>query len=823
MGKVRQGFLLACGVLLVLGLPAHAVKKAKAKPAGFRYQFGKGKVLHYTVMVLEGTKETDKKGSVIQRTYDGTWKTDLICGEKLGERTPVAFHTRLVDLKLISFQKDGQEGPAQDRAVLEKAVSGEEKRSLGVAFLDDFGADEEGRGPIFGSYYHGFLGGWDAFVLPQVLPKPNRPWTREKVYGMGKYSFTYKVLAKPETKLKQKCSVITGEAKASSADGASEYPKSKAFKTKSWFSQTTGQMVALEVEGTVQFYGQEERTKKISVELAGTEDLSPKMATDQATKAFFDGLALVSQKRSLAALERFSTMTAYSTEELTEAVGGSLFDELLGETNPVYPAEDLPKIEPDLKGEPDILSRLIQRAPDAKLRARAAYYLGLSKQADAVKLLTEALEDKAPLARWEASGALVQKMLQGVEVPDTALVLMLKSKDPILVTRGTAIASRTKREKLLGKYKIKFEPCKPEKPAGYRLKEGESSIPAAQVETWKKPDKQLWSTRRVGIVKEEFAQGGLKGSYALYIPETYCESRRYPLIIFLAGWLGNGEDEIGFWPNHVVDKGYFVACPVSGGKFWWQEGSKVVLAVLAELKAKYNIDENRVYLMGISNGALGTDYLVARNPDLFAAAAPIGGNPVDETTSDDDPVMLKNLRNIPLRIMHSEADPVIPVAADRLMKARLDSLGYPVEYQEYPGLGSDLQIDGNGRAKEYLEAIAFFEKKTRDPFPKKVSGVMAKPGWRYWVKADSLSGKASFDVEIKKNNLIEIKSEGVGRLTLYLNKSLLDLSKPVTVVANGKEVYKGMVKTDKQVLLEGVKAREDRAMTFWAKLPVSIK
>jgi hypothetical protein len=42
-------------------------------------------------------------------------------------------------------------------------------------------------------------------------------------------------------------------------------------------------------------------------------------------------------------------------------------------------------------------------------------------------------------------------------------------------------------------------------------------------------------------------------------------------------------------------------------------------------------------------------------------------------------------------------------------------------------------------------------------------------------------------------------------------------------MANGKEVYKGMVKTDKQVLIEGVKAREDRAMTFWAKLPVSIK
>jgi hypothetical protein len=142
---------------------------------------------------------------------------------------------------------------------------------------------------------------------------------------------------------------------------------------------------------------------------------------------------------------------------------------------------------------------------------------------------------------------------------------------------------------------------------------------------------------------------------------------------------------------------------------------------------------------------------------------------------------------------------------------------------ETPGLGHDLREAGNGRYKDYLEALAFFEKNVRDPFPKKVSGVMAKPGWRYWVKADSLSGKASFDVEIKKNNLIEIKSEGVGKMTLYLNKSLLDLSKAVTVMANGKEAYKGMVKADKQVLIEGVKAREDRTMVFWAKIPIILQ
>ncbi len=824
MGKVKQGFLLACGVLLAWSLPAHSVKPARGKAGPPSYKYEKAKVYHYHVKSHEEFKETDKKGSVTQRAYDGAWKSDLICGERSGERTPVVFDTRLVELKLTSFQRDGQEGPAQDRAVLEKSIAGEVKRTMSVELLDDFGANEDGKGVAQGAYYHVLLGGFDATVIPQALPKPNRPWTREQTYGMGKYAFTYKVSAKPETKLKQKCLVILGEAKVSNPDGNSEYPKSTKFKTKFWFSQVLGRMVALEVEGAIQFYPQEERMKKVTVEFTGTDDLGPMLAKeDQTTKAFFDGLGFLGQKRTLAALEKFSTMTAYSSEDLAQGVSESLMDDLFGQLQPVYPQSDLVKVEADTRADPEVLSRLIERAPETRLRAFAAYYLGLSKGAKDVQLLTRALEDTSGQARWAASGALIQKLLQGEQVPDTALVLMLKSKDPILVTRGTAIASRTKREKLLGKYKVKFEPCKAEKPAGYRLKEGETSIPAAQVETWKKPDKQLWSTRRVGIVKEEFSEGDLKGSYALYIPETYCESRRYPLILYLAGGGGNGEYEIGPWPNHVADKGYFVACPVAGGKFWWQEGSQVVLAVLADLKAKYNVDENRVYLMGVSNGGLGTDYLATRWPDLFAAAAPIAGNPVDENTEDDDPAMLKNLRNVPLRIMHGEADPVIPVGADRLMKARLDSLGCKVDYVETPGLGHDLREAGNGRYKDYLEALAFFEKNVRDPFPKKVSGVMTKPGWRYWVKADSLSGKASFDVEIKKNNLIEIKSEGVGKMTLYLNKSLLDLSKAVTVMANGKEVFKGTVKTDKQVLLEGVKAREDRAMIFGAKLPLTLQ
>lgn len=824
LSKARSFVPLVLGILLASGLPARAARKAKpmAKPEGYRYLFEKGKIYHYTVTSHEEFKETDNQGSVTQRVYDGVWKSDLIPGGMSGGRTPVVVDTRLGSLKLTSFLKDGKEGPPTDRAELENALSGEDKRIMNVEVLDDFGANEEGKGVVQGAYYHVFLGGFDATVLPQFLPKPNRPFTREGTYGMGRYTFAYKISPRAETRLGKKCVVITGEASVSSPDVKSEYPRSTGYRTKLWFSPSLGRMIVLEVQGTIQFFPQEERMKKVTVEFAGEEDLGPKLGRNaQAAKAFYDGLTCLGEKRTLAVLERFSTLSAYSTSDLAQGVHDLLMGDLYWQVSPTYPQADSARVEADVKADPSVLERLIERAPEARLRALAAYYLGLSHGTRDVELLTAALQDTSPQARWEASGALLQKNLQGIAVPDTALILMFKSHDPILVSRGAVIAARTQREKLLSRYRIKYDPCHQEKPPGYRMKD--VSVPASQVETWRQSDGQSWATRRVGIVEQEFTQGDLKGTYALYIPESYCESRPYPLILSLAGGGGNGEEMIGDWPNAVADKGYFVACPVAGGKSWWQEGSKIALAALADAKRKYNIDENRVYLTGYSNGGLGTDYLATRYPDLFAAAAPIAGNPVNDSTRDDDPAMLRNLRHVPFRIMHGEVDPVIPVGADRVMKARLDSLGFSAEYLETKGQGHGLRFEPDGRVKDFREALTFFAKHTRDPFPKRISGVMTSPGWRYWIYADSLTGKAHLEGEVKPNNVIDLKADSLARLTLFLNPKLVDFSKPLTVIVNGKQTYKGTLQLDMQVLIEAVQAREDRTMAFWAKLPLSLR
>ena len=48
-----------------------------------------------------------------------------------------------------------------------------------------------------------------------------------------------------------------------------------------------------------------------------------------------------------------------------------------------------------------------------------------------------------------------------------------------------------------------------------------------------------------------------------------------------------------------------------------------VLRAMDDVKRAYNVDEDRVYLTGLSMGGGGTWHLGLRYPDLFAAIAPV--------------------------------------------------------------------------------------------------------------------------------------------------------------------------------------------------------
>jgi polyhydroxybutyrate depolymerase len=84
------------------------------------------------------------------------------------------------------------------------------------------------------------------------------------------------------------------------------------------------------------------------------------------------------------------------------------------------------------------------------------------------------------------------------------------------------------------------------------------------------------------------------------------------------------------WPEAVVV--YFQGLEDRGLAGWQTERGqnndrdlKLVDAALASLRGKYNVDSDRVYATGFSNGAMFTYLLWAERPQVFAAYAAVAG------------------------------------------------------------------------------------------------------------------------------------------------------------------------------------------------------
>jgi poly(3-hydroxybutyrate) depolymerase len=187
--------------------------------------------------------------------------------------------------------------------------------------------------------------------------------------------------------------------------------------------------------------------------------------------------------------------------------------------------------------------------------------------------------------------------------------------------------------------------------------------------------------------------------YHVFVPSTYKGTSAFPLIVALHG-LGGTEDSFfdGYdkqLPALAESHGYIVAAPLGyrvDGSYGWGLGTapsdpatrrtqdlseQDVMQVLLRVRRTYKIDDNRIYLLGHSMGAIGTWKIAPKYPDIWAAIAPFSGAGV--------PATLERIRTVPEIIVHGDADPTVNVSGSRNMVAKLKELGVEHKYIEVPG------------------------------------------------------------------------------------------------------------------------------------------
>ncbi|CAI4032363.1 hypothetical protein DNFV4_02793 [Nitrospira tepida] len=331
--------------------------------------------------------------------------------------------------------------------------------------------------------------------------------------------------------------------------------------------------------------------------------------------------------------------------------------------------------------------------------------------------------------------------------------------------------------------------------------------------------------------------GGRPYSFALSVPENYQPSSDYGLVICLHGAGFTGEAYLDRWKPRLGDE-YILACPTYGRGAWWNRSAEeLVLATIRAVWSRYRIDRNRVFLTGMSNGGIGAWIIGMHHADLFAGLAPMASG-IDDVLYP----FLSNLRTTPVYIIHGSQDEVMPVRLSRELAAELTKLGYDFVYREHDR--THPMAGGHFFPREELPALVdWMNRQRRRVLPSHLS--LTRDASHLdafaWVRIDATDRIAVFsenlfdgtdrfitdrvyaklDVQIVEGNRIEVRTDHVLRYSLFLNDELIDLSRPVVVITNGTESFRGLLTPSVETMLRQARRRGDPPRTFSAQVTIT--
>ncbi len=180
-----------------------------------------------------------------------------------------------------------------------------------------------------------------------------------------------------------------------------------------------------------------------------------------------------------------------------------------------------------------------------------------------------------------------------------------------------------------------------------------------------------------------------------------------------------------YWPSfRPVD--YIAAAPLARGTAGYQGvPEQDVYDMIDDLKSRFLIDEDRIYLTGLSMGGGGTLWLGLTRPDIWAAIAPVCPAPPDGTID-----LAGNAANIPVHLFIGDKDFLYKTAQE--WKTAFEAGARRLDYVEYPGVGH------NSWEWAYKDGFIFewFSQFRRDLFPEKVkfSTKWFRYNKAYWLR-----------------------------------------------------------------------------------------
>jgi len=352
-----------------------------------------------------------------------------------------------------------------------------------------------------------------------------------------------------------------------------------------------------------------------------------------------------------------------------------------------------------------------------------------------------------------------------------------------------------------------------------------------------------------------------KVPFKIFLPKTYNPAKPSPVVLLLHGAVGHSKFDDAFQKDALTKpddelfygllcKANFIVVKPYGDQgigFDWAASkfgleSNPTFAVLAKIifaiKGVINVDDNRLFAMGHSDGSDGAIGLSVYKPTQFAGFLAYNSMFTNLFSKD---FYIINTKNRPIYAVHSSKDDLRPIEQTRAVVKKLDSVNTKIYYREYIGyqhFDKHLTID-------FPSGLHFIDSVVRNPYPESVYWETSNLTYNKcdWLIVDSMNTQLQsaswykefngfmFDKRSKTwntnyhwynsrpacaikaqyaNNVFSIETSRVTKFELLVSPFMVDLDKDVEVIVNGRSFFRGKVKSDKSFMLQCFKNSHDR-------------
>jgi hypothetical protein len=265
-----------------------------------------------------------------------------------------------------------------------------------------------------------------------------------------------------------------------------------------------------------------------------------------------------------------------------------------------------------------------------------------------------------------------------------------------------------------------------------------------------------------------------------------------------------------------------------------------------------NVNDNKVFSFGHSDGSDGTFALDVYKPSSFAGFVCYNSMLSNIFANN---IYLKNAINRPLYLVHSNLDDIRPIEQTRLIVNLLDSIQTPLTYKEYIGY----QHYDKHLQKDLPYSLLFINTNSRNPFSKKIYWETDDYSnnscdWIKITKFDTALSNSnwhiplntvSYDKRTKSyssnpypyyrnnksasvsanciNNTIRVQTSRVNEIELLISPIMLHLENPIHVFINGKSVFNAKIAADKSFTMDSFTSNLDRTALWVASLKLKVE